>query len=343
MLRKFLRFLIIFLIFCFTINIIVHIKSFFIKFRPIGTSYIWNKIDEKNWENDIVFMKRLGFDTIRVSAYWNLIEEKEGVFKFEKFDNLINLLKKYDFKIIITTGPIRFLDYPEFYLPRWIKVSNKEFFNDVYAQEKGLNFVKKVIQRYKNIENIIGWQFDNEPTLQFWGYKGMPYKYLKKGVSLIKKIDKKRPIIITHFCGDLHSNPIRTSLYTKIAAPHVYLKIFGRNYYPLPIISMWVANTIALFEWKPVWITEFQAEDWDTDFTPFNLQYLFYVCWYEGLDGILFWEYRGWTYEKHSADLIPVIQNLIKVWTFNKEFYEIGFIVFDLLLITLLLPLLKNK
>lgn len=342
MFHKFFKVLLIFLIICFSMNICVHIKSLFIKFRPIGTSYIWNKIDEKYWEDDFIFMKRLGFNTIRVSAYWNLIELKEGKFKFEKFDKLISLLEKYDFKIIITTGPVRFLSNPEFYLPEWVNVNYKEFFNNEYAQKRGLIFVETIVKRYKDVQNLVCWQFDNEPTLSFQGYNGMPYKYIKEGVSLIKKIDKKHPVIITHFCGDLHSNPIRTTLYTDIAAPHVYLKIFGKNYYPLPVISMWVTNTIAFFGWKPVWVTEFQAEDWDTNFTLYHLQYLFYVSWYEGLDGILFWEYRGWTYEKHSADLMPEIQKLTKVWVLNKDFYEIGFIVLDLLLITLLLPFLKK-
>ncbi|MEW5946580.1 MAG: beta-galactosidase [bacterium] len=313
-----------------SLNMLVHVKSLYVRDRLVGTSYIWTKAPRAGWEADMKVMEALGFDCVRISAYWDRMAPEEGKIVFDEMDEVVRLLTRYDFRMIITTGPVRSLDYPEFFIPSWAGTDNKGFYGSERARRAGLDFVRAVVSRYQSNPNVIAWQFDNEPTLRFWGYRGMPYWYIREGVSAIRALDPDRPVIITHFSGDIHGNPVATSLVSDVAAPHVYVQLFGRSLYPMPWAAMGAANLIALAEWKPVWVPEFQAEDWGADFTPALLKYLFYVSWRQGMDGVLFWEYGGWTYEKHSRDLLPVVRQLTAHWKQGKDRVEALFIALDI-------------
>ncbi len=101
----------------------------------------------------------LGIKNIRLPIYWDEIEKEEDNFDFSKFDNLIELGRDYNINYIINVGN-RLPRWPECHTPEWV---------DNNPKEKTFEMIKEVINHYKDYDNIIAWQIENEPLLNSFG------------------------------------------------------------------------------------------------------------------------------------------------------------------------------
>lgn len=71
-----------------------------------GTQYYRPPFPGKeDWEADIKHIKELNFNVVKLWAVWNWIERREGEFFFDDLDEIVELCKKYDLKVIINTIP----------------------------------------------------------------------------------------------------------------------------------------------------------------------------------------------------------------------------------------------
>ena len=63
-----------------------------------GTSYapyaLGEDIPEEEWEQDLLRMKEMGFNTIRVFAAWGRIEIRKDQYDFRKVDYLFDLAQQ---------------------------------------------------------------------------------------------------------------------------------------------------------------------------------------------------------------------------------------------------------
>lgn len=131
-------------------------------------------------EKSIELMKEAGVGWVRMDFLWQDIEPKEGVFNFNQYDQIVELLAKNNMHIL------GILDYSV----GWATVCNK--WN--YPPKDNRLFVKyaaKVIQRYK--DKIKHWEVWNEPDSSvYWSNQDGLKSYcalLKDVYIAAKKID----------------------------------------------------------------------------------------------------------------------------------------------------------
>jgi hypothetical protein len=198
---------------------------------------------------------------IKVAAYWDLIESNEGVYDFSDLDWQIKEAEKRDAKIILAFG-LKAPRWPECHDPGWLNGKEASVKN-----EKLLQYLGKIVQRYNASPSISGWQVENEPFFKFGECSKINEDFLKKEIELVKSIDQnKRPIIISDTgewsfwikaagSGDV----VGITMYKKI-----WLNEWNRYFdYHIPAAFYQArAGIIKTFFNKEVICGELQAEPW---------------------------------------------------------------------------------
>ena len=200
---------------------------------------------------------------MRLPAYWDVLQADESNDDYSGVDFMLTEAGRRQAKVILVLGA-RQPRWPECHIPDWAKKLNIKD-----RQEKTLQFITKVVERYKNNPAVWAWQVENEPLLSSFGEGCDPpdQDFLKTEVELVRKLNNK-PIIITA-SGELESwmIPMKlsdifgTTLYRKVHDP-----LFGYVTYPLPpyfynLKSTIVRAILAKNNQKTI-ITELQVEPW---------------------------------------------------------------------------------
>lgn len=217
-----------------------------------------------DWQKTYIeILDDLEVKNIRIPGYWSIIEKEQNKDDFSKLDFMVSEAEKRGVKAILVLG-VRQPRWPECHIPAWAKsLSVGE------RQEKILQFINKVVQRYKLSQAVKFWQVENEPLLSSFG-KGCDApdkKFLISEVDLVKSMDT-RPIIVTD-SGELGfwvtamrlSDIFGTTLYRT-----VYNPIFGYSRYPiLPYlynIKSSLVKKLTSSASKRTIIIELQSEPW---------------------------------------------------------------------------------
>lgn len=198
---------------------------------------------------------------IRITSYWDLIEPRRGRYFFDDLDFQVREARKRKIKTILAVGR-KVPRWPECHIPEWARNLTRE------EQEKEtLEFLRKVVLRYRDVETIKAWQVENEPFFRFGECPKISEKFLREEIKLVKDIDTwKRPIIIT----DSGSNRfwIKTARLGDIVGISLYRKVWFKEFhlyitYPFPPVFYYKKSQIIkkLFG-KEVICTELQAEPW---------------------------------------------------------------------------------
>ncbi|MBU1000692.1 beta-galactosidase [Patescibacteria group bacterium] len=233
--------------------------SYGVTFSPRYAKYL-----HLNWQSIYIqILDNLKVRYLRIPSYWDILQPEPGIYDFRETDFMLNEASKRDSKVILILGA-RQPRWPECHIPAWAKnLSVSE------RQQKILEFIQRVVERYKDRSEIWAWQIENEPLLQGFGEDcDVPDKiFLKSEVTLVRSLSDKT-IILTD-SGELGfwiipeqlSDVFGTTLYRK-----VYDKFFGYTTYPLPpyfysLKSSLVRNIFARSNQKTI-IVELQAEPW---------------------------------------------------------------------------------
>ena len=260
--KKFLIFLLLFFasLFCF----------FFVGRTEPATDVQWGVVFSQkhsqllglNWrENYLAILDDLKAKNIRLVAYWDLIEKEPGRFDFSDLDWQIEEAQKRGVKILLVIGQ-RVPRWPECHIPAWAREKSEEEYKNAL-----LRYLQKIIERYRDKDNIWAWQVENEPFFPFGLCPPSDKNLLKKEIALVKQLDPyKRPIVITEsgeiplwFNAAQLGDIVGYSLYKK-----VWVKELGMYFtYPFPPIyyarKKWL---IEKFFKKKVICTELQTEPW---------------------------------------------------------------------------------
>ncbi|MDO8265006.1 MAG: beta-galactosidase [Candidatus Parcubacteria bacterium] len=197
---------------------------------------------------------------IKLPAHWDLIEPQEGSFDFNDLDWQIKEAGERNAKILLVLG-IKTTRWPECHIPDWAKNLSKE-----KQQERILEMIQIVINRYKNSDAISSWQVENEPFLSFGDCPWQDENFLRKEVSLVKQIDSARPIIISA-SGEWSSWLKEAELADKVAITMYRIAWFPEynrylDYY-FPQMFYWIKSEIVnIMRGKNVIVGELQAEPW---------------------------------------------------------------------------------
>ncbi|MDD4271217.1 MAG: beta-galactosidase [Patescibacteria group bacterium] len=203
----------------------------------------------------------LGVKKIRLPAYWDEIENQEGVYSWEDLDWQINRAGERQSEIILAVGA-RLPRWPECHFPDWTEGRLK-----AQVENSTLAYLAKVIERYKSNNSIVAWQIENEPFLSHFGdCPKFDAKFLDQEIMLVKSLDA-RPIVITD-SGELSfwvGAAKRADIFGTTMYLNTYSNFFKRYvHYPIgPAFFKFKKNLAFLFAKPKNWIViEMQAEPW---------------------------------------------------------------------------------
>lgn len=203
----------------------------------------------------------LGVRKIRLSAYWDEVEEKRGEFSWESLDWQIEEAGKRGAEIILAIGG-RLPRWPECHFPSWYNVLAEE-----EKKVELLDYIEATVLRYQDDKNIKSWQVENEPFLPHFGEcPSLDKRLLDAEIALVKKLDS-RPVIITD-SGEL-SLWVPAAKRADIFGTTMYLDTYSsalNNYvhYPIePGFFRFKKNISRLFAKPEKWLViELQGEPW---------------------------------------------------------------------------------
>ena len=209
----------------------------------------------------LTILDELKVKKLRLPAYWNEIEPVNNQYVWQDLDWQIEQAEERGVEIILAVGG-RLPRWPECHFPAW----SEELTNQA-RQAKILSYIEKVILRYKDNQQIVAWQVENEPFLaHFSDCPKIDKEFLDQEIALARSLDS-RPIIITD-SGELsvwipaarRADIFGTTMYRDTYSRHLKMYI----HYPItPGFFRFKKNIVRLFAKPQDWIViELQAEPW---------------------------------------------------------------------------------
>lgn len=203
---------------------------------------------------------------IRLIAYWDRIENYEGRFDFSELDFQLAWARAKNSEVVLALG-MKTPRWPECHIPEWARDKN------IAEREAKLRaYMRAVIERYKNNQEIKMWQVENEPYLLFGDCPEREDNFLEQEIYLVKSIDQSRPILVTDGGefgiwigaarkGDVFGATMYRKVYPKFIGP-----VFGTVEYPLGPeyfrLKEKITRVIAGDFKKEFIVIELQAEPW---------------------------------------------------------------------------------
>ena len=147
----------------------------------LGVDYYPDQTPESLWEEDARMMVDFGITNVRVAEFaWSLMEPSEGKFDFAWLRRSIDILHKHGIAVILGTPsaappPWLTAKYPEVLMVNeegmTLSPGGRRFTcptNKVYRR-LSLAVASEMARAFVDTAGVIGWQIDNEFTLQRWG------------------------------------------------------------------------------------------------------------------------------------------------------------------------------
>ncbi|MCE3261086.1 MAG: beta-galactosidase [Pseudoduganella sp.] len=141
-----------------------------------GAAYYHEYMPYERLEKDVQMMKAAGFNVVRLGeSTWSLWEPEDGRFEYAWMDRVIDAMGKAGIKVVMGT--------PTYSIPAWMAKLNPEILarkfhgaQNMYGMRQNMNtdsaayrfyaerLIRKIVSRYKDNPNVIGWQVDNETS-----------------------------------------------------------------------------------------------------------------------------------------------------------------------------------
>lgn len=145
------------------------------KLVTTGIYYYPEQWDKSQWERDIKKIASMGFEFVHLAEFaWYKMEPQEGKYDFAWLDEVVELCRKNNLKVLMctpscTTPVWMRIKYPETFIKdgHYIRGENGTRGLGSIADAKYKLFVQKIVtemaRRYGKNKNVVGWQLDNEP------------------------------------------------------------------------------------------------------------------------------------------------------------------------------------
>ena len=147
----------------------------------LGVDYYPDQTPEDLWEEDARMIAEAGLTNVRVAEFaWSLMEPLEGRFEFGWLSKSVGILNKHGIQVILGTpsaAPPPWLSekYPEILMVNkegmTVHAGGRRFTcptNKTYRR-LSLAIATEMAKTFADTPGVIGWQIDNEFTLQQWG------------------------------------------------------------------------------------------------------------------------------------------------------------------------------
>lgn len=210
----------------------------------------------------LAILNELQVKHLRLSAHWPMVEPKEGVYSFDELDYQMEEANKSGADVILAVG-LRLPGWPECHTPDWAVN-----LDDVTKQKHVIEYIKKVVNRYKDYPNLKYWQVENEAFLHFATQycKDADETFLASEIATVKGLDSNHKILITD-SGEF-GKWYKARRYGDIFGTSVYLYIWhdvlGPMRYPIsPGFFRFKQNLIDFVSGpKQSMLIELGAEPW---------------------------------------------------------------------------------
>jgi hypothetical protein len=244
------------------------------------------------------------FQIVRLAAYWNQLEQRPGAGGFGPLDEHVSLAARAGKKIIVCVGAVKAFGYPEFFVPDHYLPKPLPARRLVTPQTHGplleaaVSFVTRVVERYRERPEIVGWQVEHEAVdplglEQSWR---LSESFVRREVAAVRAADPSRPVVLNGFLPT--SIPVRLQQHWRtrdqgdsLAVAIRLADIVGLDYYPRHGLvglgrktaylaggdSRWQARANAGYcrhavaAGRRLMVAEGQAEPWETVTTPPSL------------------------------------------------------------------------
>ncbi len=224
----------------------------------------------------------LGVRHLRLAAHWPMVEPMDDVYNFTELDYQLARAEEVGAEVIFAVGR-RLPRWPECHVPEWAAKQPWET-----QQEEILEYMRIVVERYKDNPAITYWQLENEPYLEVFAKDHcgeFDEAFLETELAYLHSLDRSRPVLVTD-SGNLgtwagpyrHGDAFGTSVYVYFWNPE--LGQF-RTILPPWFYRFKEAFVTLLYGEKETMLIELSAEPWllepvtnvplDTQFTRMNV------------------------------------------------------------------------
>lgn len=227
-----------------------------------------------DWQNVYgAILQDLGVKHLRLAAYWSVIEPTDDQFNFSTIDYQMDKAVQHHATVILGIGR-KLPRWPECHVPTWARDLSEE-----KQQERILEMLPVVIERYKGHPALRMWQLENEPLLDFGTCPPEDQLFLRKEEEMVRLHDTSHPILVTD-SGELNSwlpaatfgDQLGTTMYRTVFSKRTE-RLFHYDY----VFPAWMyrlkARYVKYLRGKDVLISELQGEPWgDKPFTGMSPQ-----------------------------------------------------------------------
>ena len=224
-------------------------------------------------ETYLAIQNDLGVRNFRFSAHWPLTEPEKDKYNFTELDFQMAEAKKSGASVILAVGR-RLPGWPECHEPKWLNdqqpTTNNQREINKYKQERILKYIEVVVNRYKDYDNIIYWQVENEPFLTGFSRSAcgaLDKKFLDKEIDLVRSLDPYRKVVITD-SGEF-GDWLRAYSRADVFGTSLYLYVWPRSLgfpirYPITPAFFRIKHNLVrlILGSKPSFIVELSAEPW---------------------------------------------------------------------------------
>lgn len=166
----------------------------------------------------------LGVKHLRLSAHWTMVEPNDNEFHFDELDYQMKEAEAHGADVVLAVGR-RAPGWPECHDPAWVKD-----LSIIERQDKQIQYMTEVVNRYKNAPNLKYWQVENEPFLYFAPqYCGeFDESFLQKELALVRELDPAHKVLVTDsgefgrwYKAKRYGDVFGTSLYLYVWYEHL--------------------------------------------------------------------------------------------------------------------------
>lgn len=265
-------------------------------------------------ETFIAILDDLKVKKLRLSVYWDIVEQTQGAYDWSETDWLLAESLQRETEVIMAIGG-RLPRWPECHFPAWIENEDKS-----KREQATLDYIEEVMTRYKGQKNIIAWQVENEPFLSKFGEcPKLDSDFLDQEIALVKSLDN-RPVVVTD-SGEL-SFWVRAAGRADIFGTTMYLETFSGLFeryvrYPIgPSFFRVKRNLVSLVAKPDKWLViELQGEPWSRDafqnvsreerditMSPEKFDRIIEFARLTGFNEFYLWGAEWWYWEKTKQD-----------------------------------------
>jgi hypothetical protein len=310
-----------------------------------------------DYRNAFTRLEALHFRVIRLSVYWDQVDQ-EG---FEQLDWLMSEAQRAGQPVVLAVG-MKGLGWPEFYIPTSAMPADgltqgQDVASDANLRDATLSFVSDTVLRYRDNPMLVAWQVENEPfnragPQRLWIDAG----FLRDEITIVRHLDGHyRPLIVNAFSHfnllfdqasarqgfDLRQwlgfeadsaerdglsvlrkgDVLGLDVYTAIGYQFLGQDHMSRADADWPDRLAKVRD-LARRQGKQAWITEAQAEPWESasnsrgepkSTSPQAIRSLFANLKDAGFSTVLFWgsEYWLWRADRGDSRWIDTIKSIL--------------------------------